>query len=239
MNKPLLGNVSFTKGVRRFLYAVTPKEASFAKLDDVPDYLNEAVPFFFGAIALEYILAFLTRLPPARLNDAFSSIAAGTLSQLSKIIILSAELALYVFIYDNFNLITLPWDYPGTWYFCFIGVDFIYYWFHRAAHEINIMWAAHQVHHSSEDYNFTTALRQSVVQNYTSAIFYMPLALVVPPSIFFVHSQFNMLYQFWIHTEVRVLLFLNLLKRSDAHRTSFNLQVTYFVSEFLKNSKSK
>lgn len=202
MNKPLLGNVSFTKGVRRFLYAVTPKEASFAKLDDVPDYLNEAVPFFLGAIALEYILAFLTRLPPARLNDAFSSIAAGTLSQLSKIIILSAELALYVFIYDNFNLITLPWDYPGTWYFCFIGVDFIYYWFHRAAHEINIMWAAHQVHHSSEDYNFTTALRQSVVQNYTSAIFYMPLALVVPPSIFFVHSQFNMLYQFWIHTEI-------------------------------------
>lgn len=202
MNKPLLGNVSFTKGVRRFLYAVTPKEASFAKLDDVPDYLNEAVPFFLGAIALEYVLAFLTRLPPARLNDAFSSIAAGTLSQLSKIIVLSAELALYVFIYDNFNLITLPWDYPGTWYFCFIGVDFIYYWFHRAAHEINIMWAAHQVHHSSEDYNFTTALRQSVVQNYTSAIFYMPLALVVPPSIFFVHSQFNMLYQFWIHTEI-------------------------------------
>ncbi|RMX56040.1 hypothetical protein pdam_00017468 [Pocillopora damicornis] len=96
--------------------------------------MNKAVPFFFGAIALEYILAFLTRLPPARLNDAFSSIAAGTLSQLSKIIILSAELALYVFIYDNFNLITLPWDYPGTWYFCFIGVDFIYYWFHRAAH---------------------------------------------------------------------------------------------------------
>lgn len=184
------------------MYAVTPKEASFAKLDDVPDYLNEAVPFFLGAIVLEYILAFLTRLPPARLNDAFSSIAAGTLSQLSKIIILSAELALYVFIYDNFNLITLPWDYPGTWYFCFIGVDFIYYWFHRAAHEINIMWAAHQVHHSSEDYNFTTALRQSVVQNYTSAIFYMPLALVVPPSIFFVHSQFNMLYQFWIHTEI-------------------------------------
>lgn len=52
----------------------------------------------------------------------------------NRIIILSAELALYVFIYDNFNLITLPWDYPGTWYFCFIGVDFIYYWFHRAAH---------------------------------------------------------------------------------------------------------
>lgn len=65
-------------------------------------------------------------------------------------------------------------------------------------------------------------------------IFYMPLALVVPPSIFFVHSQFNMLYQFWIHTEVRVLLFLNLLKRSDAHRTSFNLQVKKFKIKVMK-----
>lgn len=47
---------------------------------------------------------------------------------------LSAELALYVFVYDNFHLVTLPWDSPWTWYICFIGVDFIYYWFHRAAH---------------------------------------------------------------------------------------------------------
>lgn len=199
---PLLGNVSFLQGSRRFLYAVTPKETSFEKLGDVPDYLNEAVPFFLGAIALEYILAFLADLPRARLNDAFSSVSAGVFSQLSKIIVLSAELALYVFVYDNFHLVTLPWDSPWTWYICFIGVDFIYYWFHRAAHEINIFWAAHQAHHSSEDYNLTTALRQSVVQNYTSAIFYMPLALAVPPSIFCVHAQFNMLYQFWIHTEI-------------------------------------
>ena len=51
-----------------------------------------------------------------------------------RIIVLSAELALYVFVYDNFHLVTLPWDSPWTWYICFIGVDFIYYWFHRAAH---------------------------------------------------------------------------------------------------------
>ena len=62
----------------------------------------------------------------------------------------------------------------------------------------------------------------------------MPLALVVPPSIFFVHSQFNMLYQFWIHTEVRVLLFFNLLKRSDACRTSFNLRVKKFKIKVMK-----
>ena len=47
---------------------------------------------------------------------------------------LSAELVFYVFVYNNFQLVELPWDSPGTWYLCFIGVDFLYYWFHRAAH---------------------------------------------------------------------------------------------------------
>lgn len=200
----LLGNVTFVQGSRRMLYAVTPKETSFPDVKNVPDYLNEAVPFFLGAIIFEYILSFLTNFPRSRfrLNDAFSSIAAGIFSQLSKIIVLSVELVLYVFVYNNFHLVTLPWDDPGTWYLCFIGVDFLYYWFHRATHEINILWAAHQVHHSSEDYNLTTALRQSVVQSYTSVLFYLPLALAIPPSIFCVHYQFNTLYQFWIHTEI-------------------------------------
>ncbi|TSN03417.1 Alkylglycerol monooxygenase [Bagarius yarrelli] len=68
--------------------------------------------------------------------------------------------------------------------------------------EFNILWAAHQVHHSSEYYNLTTALRQSVTQQFASWVFYLPMALIVPPSIFAVHVQFNLLYQFWIHTEI-------------------------------------
>uniref|UniRef100_A0AAV2LK75 Transmembrane protein 195 n=1 Tax=Knipowitschia caucasica TaxID=637954 RepID=A0AAV2LK75_KNICA len=68
--------------------------------------------------------------------------------------------------------------------------------------EVSFMWAAHQVHHSSEFYNLTTALRQSLSQQFTAWIFYLPLALAVPPSIFAVHIQLNLLYQFWIHTEL-------------------------------------
>ena len=74
--------------------------------------------------------------------------------------------------------------------------------------EINIMWAAHQVHHSSEDYNLTTALRQSAVQHLGSWGFYLPMALGIPPSVFLVHIQLNLLYQFWIHTEVRYHVFM-------------------------------
>ena len=68
--------------------------------------------------------------------------------------------------------------------------------------EVNLFWATHQTHHSAEDYNLSTALRQGVLQSYCSWIFYLPLALFVPPSIFLIHSQMNLLYQFWIHTDV-------------------------------------
>ncbi|KAI4811377.1 hypothetical protein KUCAC02_014287, partial [Chaenocephalus aceratus] len=68
--------------------------------------------------------------------------------------------------------------------------------------EVSFMWAAHQVHHSSEYYNLTTALRQSLTQQFTSWIFYLPMALIAPPAVFAVHIELNLLYQFWIHTEL-------------------------------------
>ena len=68
--------------------------------------------------------------------------------------------------------------------------------------ELNILWAAHQVHHSSEDYNLTTAFRQSMIMKFGNWPFYLPMAFFVPPTQLIVHVQFNLLYQFWIHTEL-------------------------------------
>ncbi|XP_048587138.1 alkylglycerol monooxygenase isoform X2 [Nematostella vectensis] len=165
-------------------------------------FYSHAVPFFVSAIILEQLIAMACGLPTLRLNDAFSSFSAGLISQLSKLVTLSVELVCYAYLYNNFRLLSLPWGSPWTWYLCFLGVDFTYYWLHRASHEVNIIWAAHQVHHSSEDYNLSTALRQSVTQNFSTFLFWLPMSVAVPPSVFLVHHQFNTLYQFWIHTEV-------------------------------------
>ena len=73
--------------------------------------------------------------------------------------------------------------------------------------EVNIVWGSHQVHHSSEEFNLTTALRQSIFQKYFSWVFYLLLALAVRPAVFLVHLSFNLVYQFWIHTEVRFYVF--------------------------------
>ena len=89
------------------------------------------------------------------------------------------------------------------WLIAAVSVDFCYYWAHRCVHELNIGWAAHQVHHSSEDYNISTALRQSVMQRFFTSWFYLPAALFgIHPSILYTHKALNLTYQFWIHTEL-------------------------------------
>ena len=82
------------------------------------------------------------------------------------------------------------------------GWDAIYYWNHRLAHETRWLWAVHVVHHSSERYNLSTALRQPVAEGFTMAVPYGLLALLgVPPRAIEDARAINLIYQFWIHTE--------------------------------------
>ena len=92
-----------------------------------------------------------------------------------------------------------------TWYgwlLALVFYDFCYYWLHRAGHESAIFWAAHVVHHQSQDYNLSTALRQTSSGALLGWIFYVPMALAgVPPLVFGVVALVDLLYQFWVHTE--------------------------------------
>ncbi|ELU13136.1 hypothetical protein CAPTEDRAFT_175959 [Capitella teleta] len=191
-------------GVRSLFYAVPPVESSFKSIDEVPKYVDKAVPYFFVAIFMEAFIQLIRGRKDLifRWNDAFSSLSAGVASQVPLLMVRNIEASAYIYVFEHYRIAELPWDSWVTWLLCMLGVDLGYYWVHRMAHEMNFMWAAHQVHHSSEDYNLNTALRQAVLQRYTSWVFYLPMALFIPPSQFLVHIQFNLLYQFWIHTNV-------------------------------------
>jgi sterol desaturase/sphingolipid hydroxylase (fatty acid hydroxylase superfamily) len=89
-----------------------------------------------------------------------------------------------------------------TWAIGLLGIDFMYYWDHRAGHEIRLLWASHVVHHSSQTYNLSTALRQTWTGEYTFLFFIPVVALGVPVEIALAAWSVNLLYQFWIHTEV-------------------------------------
>ena len=96
------------------------------------------------------------------------------------------------------DLGTSPW----AWAAAILGWDFIYYWNHRASHESRWLWAVHVVHHSSERYNLSTALRQPVAEGVTLTLPYGLLALAgVRPRLIEQARGINLIYQFWIHTE--------------------------------------
>ena len=98
----------------------------------------------------------------------------------------------YFHIFNNWKFIDLGETW-WAWVILFLGVDFTYYWFHRKSHEVNAMWAAHIVHHQSEEYNLTTALRQAWFQNSFSWVFYLPLAFMgFSPTMFVTVKAINL-----------------------------------------------
>ena len=90
-----------------------------------------------------------------------------------------------------------------AWVACVLAHDLAYYFFHRVSHRVNALWAAHAVHHQSEDYTFAVSLRQGTIATWISYGFYLPLALVGFPVEMFVavHGVYQV-YQFFVHTRL-------------------------------------
>jgi sterol desaturase/sphingolipid hydroxylase (fatty acid hydroxylase superfamily) len=108
-------------------------------------------------------------------------------------------------IYTAFYELTplrMPADKWWTYVLLFFADDFAFYWFHRVHHEVRVLWASHVVHHSSQHYNLSTALRQSWTVPITATPFWIPLALVgFAPWMILMQKAINLIYQFWLHTE--------------------------------------
>ena len=164
-----------------------------------------SIPVFFLLIGVEILVERRERREASgrlyRLNDTLNDLACGTIQQLVGVFAKTALFAGYVLLFERFAIFAVSMSNPLHWFGAFLGVDCLYYWFHRASHEVNFLWAAHIVHHQSEEYNLSVALRQSAVQQFFSAPFYWPLAVLgVPPTMFLALDAFDTLYQFWIHT---------------------------------------
>lgn len=184
--------------------------------------LDKAVPFFLGLVVIEAVWG--RRKGVYRWNDSVGDLATGILYSLSGVLITIAALFLYKEIGMYFSVQTLfGWgEFPSgsplqkgedgfvfslenllAWGFVLIAVDFIYYWFHRATHEVHFLWACHVTHHSSEEFNLTVALRQSMFQRIFEYAFNLPLALLgIPWWMFFVCHSILKIYQFWVHTRL-------------------------------------
>ena len=166
------------------------------------DYITLAVPFFLLALLVELVYGIAIKKNTYRLNDAISNLFMGTLRTANKLIIIGAAGYVFYMAETHFALWRLDPTSAFTWIFAFIIYDFFYYWFHRISHERQIFWASHAAHHQSEDYNLSTALRQTGTGALVSWVFYIPMFLIGVPSYVFVSvASLNLIYQFWVHSE--------------------------------------
>ncbi|MDW5445102.1 lysoplasmalogenase family protein [Polaromonas sp. SM01] len=163
-----------------------------------------AVPFFLLLIVLEFAWGYVKGRNTYRLNDAVNSLSLGMLSQLSAVFTRLLRVGIYTSIYASVALFPNAefWNHWYGWLLALVFYDFCYYWLHRAGHESAVFWAAHVVHHQSQDYNLSTALRQTSSGALLGWIFYIPMAVAgVPPLLFGIVALIDLLYQFWVHTE--------------------------------------
>ena len=161
-----------------------------------------ATPVFLGLIALEFAVGLARGRNTYRLNDAMTSIGLGMLSQVVGLFTTLLMIGLYTLVFSHAALRPLPADAAWVWITGLLVYDFLYYWKHRLGHRVALLWAAHVVHHQSEDYNLSTALRQTSTDWVAGWVFYLPMALLgFPPLVFGVVALVDLLYQYWVHTQ--------------------------------------
>lgn len=173
-----------------------------------------AIPVFMATIVLEAAWAWFRQgnqtadagggtRPIYHFADAVSSLQIGILSRIAAAFPRLLTLGIYVLVFEQFRIGTWDLKSPLAWIAALVIYDFFYYWKHRANHEVRIMWAGHITHHNSEYFNLSTALRQSSTTFLFDWIFYLPMAVVgVPPEMFVGVALIDLLYQYWVHTEL-------------------------------------
>lgn len=160
-----------------------------------------AIPIYFTLMAIELVFENLSKKHTYRVQDAITNISTGVLQQLTGTFVKIIKIGIYAYVFEHFALAKIP---VNGWTFALLFVlwDLGYYWEHRVAHRVSLFWGGHSVHHQSEDYNLTVALRQSSTAFIWGFPFFLPLALAgFDPVQALMAGGFNLLYQFWIHTE--------------------------------------
>ena len=164
-----------------------------------------AIPSFAILILIEQIVSKYKKVEVNNHEDMISSLSSGMTNIISDVFKLSFVLVSYSWLVDNLAIESLSIE--NQWLsilIAFIVLDFTGYWMHRLSHRVNIFWNRHIIHHSSEEFNLSCALRQSVSHAFKfSAILMIPAAVMgINKEVFIVLAPIHLFMQFWYHTRL-------------------------------------
>ncbi len=161
-----------------------------------------AIPIFLLFIAIEYWVVQKKKLPYYHLHSSIANISIGLAERLADVFVAGMFYFVYKYLQTNYGLFHIE---SGILLFLalLLITDFVWYWYHRLAHEINILWAVHIVHHQSEDFNYTASARITVLQSFVRTGFWCVLPILGFPAemittVLIIHGT----YPFFTHTRV-------------------------------------
>ncbi len=165
--------------------------------------LNYAIPFFVTLIIIEQVAAHFMGIKINRGTDVISSLSSGNSNAIKDVLGLSVAIVGYSWLVDKVALFHIE----TTWVVvvvAFVAKDFAGYWMHRWEHSINFLWNRHIIHHSSEEFNLSCALRQSISKIFSIfALLMLPAAILgVPAKVVAIVAPIHLFAQFWYHTRL-------------------------------------
>ena len=183
----------------------------------MPDLIQLAIPAFILLMVMEAIADALMRRELYEPKDTAASLTMGIGNVVVGLVSKGMVFALFTWVH-KFAALQIGYQW-WAWVLAFFADDFSYYWFHRTSHECRFFWASHVVHHSSQHYNLSTALRQTWTGAFFGFVFWLWMPLVgFQPIMIFTMQAVSLLYQFWVHTEfVQRLGLLELVMNTPSH----------------------
>lgn len=167
------------------------------------NYLAFAIPAFFIFLYLEYALAIrLNKTHLFKYESSVSNVSIGIAERLLNLFIAASFYELFYYIYQHYAIFNIP-NVWWVWVLLILATDFVWYWYHRLGHEVNFLWAAHIVHHQSEEFNLSVSARITTFQALIRNVFWCILPFVgFHPMMVIIILTIHGAYSFFTHTQM-------------------------------------
>jgi alkylglycerol monooxygenase len=188
-------NFAFSNQPRRFF------QLENLKLHFMINSFALLIPVFLSVVFIEWYVSHKKNDKKYRLENVMMNMTIGAIDQIGSLFYFVCLFFVLEYVYVHFSIFKIN-DAWYQWLLAYVVVDFVSYWYHRWSHRINILWAGHITHHSSELYNFSNGFRTSVFQGFNRIIFWAIMPMFgFSPTVLVITLKISGLYDFFVHTE--------------------------------------
>lgn len=161
-----------------------------------------AVPLFIGFVLLEYYISNKRKIKLHQFEESIANLNVGIAERVTDLLTTGAFYFVFSWIHSHYAIFDIRPTFI-TWVLIFLVTDFVWYWYHRFGHKVNLFWSVHVVHHQSDDFNYTVSTRITIFQAVARGLFWSILPLLgFPPDMIAIFLIIHGVYPFFTHTQL-------------------------------------